>query len=184
MTIHSRRSHHSQSGGITILVVLSMLVLLTVMAVGMSRNSLREVFIVGSSRQSAVVRQAADTGLEYAIVWMQDGKTPTNAGAISFQAVRDNFTSHPENVGVSAPVPLSGAADVQLPAPAGQSRSFALKMLRVGKIQPDMTTSAVSSNLWNDVWVIQSSGTTVIGSTSFQHDKEVWRTTPDQTGKL
>lgn len=179
MNHQPRSTRATQSGGITILVVLSMLVLMTVIAVGMSRNSLREVFIVGSSQQAAVVRQTADTGLEYSIVWMKADKVPTDTGAIKFKEVQGLLVHNTESAGLSTPIAPVGATDMQMPAPTGQSRSFTLKMMRMGKVEPDMVSGGVvDTRSWNDLWIVQSSGRTVLGATTFQHDKEVWVTTP------
>ena len=46
----------SQRGGITIIVTLMLLVLLTISAVAMSRNAFREVVISGTTRQGSMVR--------------------------------------------------------------------------------------------------------------------------------
>ncbi|HJV89958.1 MAG TPA: hypothetical protein VJ623_06610 [Holophagaceae bacterium] len=181
MTQRSQPRFHSQSGGLTILVVLSMLVLMTVLAVGMSRNSLREIFIVGASRQSAVVRQAADSGLEYAILWADTRKTPSALGATNLQNTFSTLLSSRDNQGVSTAVATSGATDTVLPAPAGQTRSFSLKVLRLGKIQPVNTSGQLDERLFNDLWVIQSSGKVSVGATTFEHDKELWLTTTART---
>lgn len=175
------RSRSTQTGGITILVVFSLLVLMTVVAVGMSRNSLREVFIVGSSRQSAIVRQTADSGLEFAILWADVEKTPpTNPGGIALQNTYTHLLSGTDLQGISTPVTASGATDMQLPAPAGQSRSFSLKVLRLGPIDPD-NSQTLDDRLKNVLWVVQSSGRSTVGTTTFQHDRELWMSTTART---
>lgn len=180
------RPRHAQSGGITILVVLSLLVLMTTMAIGMSRNSLREIFIVGSSRQAAVVRHTADTGLEYTLLWMKQDRAASGAGAVALQGVRDKLVQDPALVGTPTAVSLSGASDVSLPAPSGQSRSFKLSIMRMGKVEPANSSPTVASDvsdtrLWDDLWVVQASGLSVVGSSTFQHDKEAWIKTAPQT---
>lgn len=180
MRNHTPNFRNTQAGGITILVVLSMLVLMTVIAVGMSRNSLREVFIVGSSRQSAVVRQAADSGLEFAILWADEKKDASTPGAQALKGMLTDLLSNGDYQGLSKKVDTTGMADTQLPAPSGQTREFALKVLRMGKISPN-NTSQIDERLFNDLWVVQASGKAVVGSATFQHDKELWMTTTART---
>jgi hypothetical protein len=75
------RRSPTQAGGITILVALMLLVFLTVVAVGMSRNSFREIVISGTSRQGSMVRNIADSGIEWGIFWLeQDNDDKAVAG--------------------------------------------------------------------------------------------------------
>ena len=67
--MHQERS--AERGGITILVALMLLVFLTITAIGMSRNAFREVVISGTTRQGAMVRNVADSGVEYGILWIE-----------------------------------------------------------------------------------------------------------------
>jgi Tfp pilus assembly protein PilX len=74
-----RHSFHPESGAITILVALMLLVLLTVAAVGMSRNSFRETVISGTSRQGAMTRNLADSGIEWGIYWLDTANSRSGA---------------------------------------------------------------------------------------------------------
>jgi hypothetical protein len=59
-----------QEGGVTILVALSLLALLTVAALGMSKNSFGEIRASGFSRQGAMARNVADSGIHWSLYWM------------------------------------------------------------------------------------------------------------------
>lgn len=83
---------HSQRGGITILVALSLLVILSVSAFGLARSSIREAAITGTVSQAAAVRGNADAGLDWAIQWMHpDNKQETalkTAGPVAFLQIK------------------------------------------------------------------------------------------------
>jgi hypothetical protein len=64
------RTPKGQEGGVTILVALSLLALLTVAALGMSKNSFREIRTSGFLKQGAMARNVADSGLHWSIYWM------------------------------------------------------------------------------------------------------------------
>ncbi|HJV23279.1 MAG TPA: hypothetical protein VJ570_11310 [Holophagaceae bacterium] len=177
------RKVHSQTGGVTILIVLSLLVLLTVTAIGMSRNSLREMMIVGTSRQAASVRQAADTGIEFAILWSDPQNKATGGGGLAFQQKMRWLLENPEHQGEPQSLPAGSNTDMTLLATADQSQFFDLKLLRLGKL-PLVLTSVQDERLYNDIWVTRSTGLVKLSGTSgisFQHDKELWVTTPAQT---
>ncbi|MCL1909095.1 MAG: hypothetical protein FWG12_07000 [Holophagaceae bacterium] len=65
---------NAQLGGTTILVVLTLLVLLTVAALSMSKNSFREIQTGGFLRQGAMAKNVADSGIEWSIYWI-DGES-------------------------------------------------------------------------------------------------------------
>lgn len=170
----------TETGGTTILVVLSLLVLLTVAAMGMSRNSLREMMIIGTSRQAANVRQAADAGLEFAVLWANPSNTPTGASGLDFQTQGQVLLQNQERQGEYLPISGGSPMPDTILADTGTYRqSFNLQLLRLGKL-PAAKTSVPDERLFNDLWVVRSSGVVNVGSTVFQHDKEMWLSTPVQ----
>lgn len=87
-------SKQSQAGGVTILVALMMLVFITVIAVGMSRNSFREIVISGTSRQGSMVRNVADSGVEWGIFYMDIANSEkVTAGTITATDTAKNLIS-------------------------------------------------------------------------------------------
>jgi hypothetical protein len=170
----------AEAGGITILVVLSLLTLLTVAAMGMSRNSLRDMMIVGTSRQAANVRQAADAGLDFAVLWANPTNVPSETAALDYQSVARTLLQSQELQGEYKDV-ASGkpTADTTLTDTTTYKQAFNLQLLRLGKL-PAAKTSVPDERLYNDLWVVRSSGVVTVGTTQFQHDKEMWLSTPVQ----
>jgi hypothetical protein len=72
---------NKQAGGTTILVVLTLLVLLTVAGLSMSKNSLKEIQTTAFVRQGAMATQVADSGIEWAFYWVDLGDPPESDGA-------------------------------------------------------------------------------------------------------
>ncbi|MBI3131706.1 MAG: hypothetical protein HYZ13_10305 [Acidobacteria bacterium] len=173
-----RHPRNSQAGGVVILVVLSLLVLMTVAAMGMSRNSLREVMIVGSARQASAVRQLADSGLEFSLLWSDPQNVATGLGAIKYQEKMRDLLVTPDKQGSYEELP-KGLSDMSLQS-AEPSQAFELRLLRLGKL-PVLKTSVPDERLYNDIWVTQSMGVMKVGTLEFQHRKEAWLTTPAQS---
>jgi Tfp pilus assembly protein PilX len=71
----------AQSGAIMILVALMLLVFLTIAAAGMTRNSFREILTSGTTRQSVMARNVADSGVEWTLLWMYGPNTPKATSA-------------------------------------------------------------------------------------------------------
>src|ERR1035438_110712 len=121
---------HTQSGGITILVTLMLLVLLTIAAGSMSRNSFREVVISGTTRQGAMTRNLADSGIEWSILYIDPINHPGNTTsstalqAIASTLLRNQIFGVPYDVSSQAAIttlPNVSAmpADLQMPAASG-----------------------------------------------------------------
>ncbi len=81
-----------ETGGITILVALMLLVLLTIAAVGMSRNSFRETVISGTARQGSMTRNVGDSGVEWSVFWLDlNNVTSPTATAAALRTCRENL---------------------------------------------------------------------------------------------
>lgn len=80
-------SSSSETGGITILVAMSLLILMMVVGFGMTKGSLREAVVAGTIRQGSMVRNVADSGIEWAVYWMYSN----NGGNIN--ATKSNGTA-------------------------------------------------------------------------------------------
>jgi Tfp pilus assembly protein PilX len=66
-----------QRGGITILVALILLGVMSLAAFAMAKNSLREISVTGNVWQATKAAEAADAGLDWFVVWTH----PANADA-------------------------------------------------------------------------------------------------------
>lgn len=179
---NARSLAHPEAGGITIVVSLMLLVLLTVAAVAMSKNALREMIISGTSRQGAEVRALADSGLEYSIYWMiqerENRPTINPTASTGYQgliATMDTLRNQPELGGSYYLVGTSSDMTV-VPTP-GKTGTFDLWMLRMGKL-PIVLTSQIDERLKPDLWAIRSNGLLDYGgATQFQHSREIWVST-------
>ena len=195
--------NHSQAGGITIIVALMLLVLLTVAALAMSRNSLREIVTSGFSRQGAMARNVADSGINWSIHWidLENGKV---ASGTALQLVRlkagllanDTLSGRAKDINstdFTAPldyVPggtLQG--ELQLPGSAGVTQGYTLGLTRMGKLPITMMSQGSGSGAFTpasggplkqapDLWAIRSDAQVIQGPTTFIHSKEVWISTP------
>src|ERR1035437_102355 len=161
-----RDLRHSEAGGITIVVALMLLVLLTVAAVAMSRNSLREIVTSGFTRQGAMARNAADSGIEWGIYWIDvdNSKSVGSPTALMMGPLADGLlhdelqlsgkardvatfvagTSNPNDV--YSPGTASLVADLTLPTPPGVTAGFNLGLTRMGKLPIAMTSQGAGTN--------------------------------------
>jgi len=147
-----KKNGNGQEGGVTILVVLSLLVLLTVAALGMSRNSFQEIRSSGFLRQGAMVRNVADSGLHWSLYWidLSDSTDPTAMKLISVKHLlaRDNQRSGRmwdinaaeykpggslSTEGLLIPPPSSNP-DFQTSFEADYEQGFTIGLMRMGKL--------------------------------------------------
>jgi Tfp pilus assembly protein PilX len=198
-------SSSPQTGGITILVALSLLVLLTIAAVGMSRNSFREVIISGTSRQGAMVRNAADAGIEWSIYWLDLSNAPSaTLTGIKLQTLKNKLLQDDTLAGkaydvhtgnIYPPLITSLQSDQIFTTVPGSSQGFSIAMTRMGKLPITDTSQGTTqagftpaqggiSKQAPDLWAVRSDGELKVGTgllaPTFVHSKEAWITTPIQ----
>jgi hypothetical protein len=183
-----RSSRHPESGAITIMVVLMLLVLLTLSAVGMSRNSLRAIIASGTVSQGSQAQNVADAGLEWAVFWLAaDPNSPplrpaATGGALALQGVRDSIISG-ASIGLPTAVPAS--SDFTLPGTGHARSSFDLTLTLMGQLpapntspQPGKSTTDFTPASIN-LWAIGTNGSLAYGGgPSFTRRREVWVTVP------
>ncbi|MBI4911423.1 MAG: hypothetical protein HY823_01685 [Acidobacteria bacterium] len=200
---HSR----SQSGGLTIMVALLLLVLLTVAAVGMSRNSFREVVITGTSRQGTMVRNVADSGIEWSLVWIGGDPTSATPTALALQNLRrtllqdDTLAGKPydpitaglyagpwstpqPDLTIALPAPSPGMPATTQWTSVGLTRMGKLPIQNIsqGVVQGSFTPAqgAVSRQA-PDLWALRSDAQVQVGSgalaPTFVHSKEAFIST-------
>jgi len=194
------KAHFTQAGGITILVSLMLLVVLTIAAVGMSRNSFREVVTSGFSRQGAMTRNVADSGIEWSIHWIdvENGKLATGT-ALQLANEKMALLTSDTLSGIAKDINGGGdyspggdlQPDLQLTGPAGVTQFFTIGMTRMGKLPitnmgqgsgPGAFSPASGGPLLlaPDLWAIRSDAQVQQGSVTFIHAKEAWISTPVQ----
>jgi hypothetical protein len=146
------KTGNGQEGGVTILVALSLLALLTVAALGMSKNSFKEIRTSGFLKQGAMARNVADSGIHWSLYWI--GATDsTDEAAQKFITLkntlaRDNTRSgklwginateyRPSGPlsadGVLMPRPSSNP-DFQAAFEADYEQGFTVGLMRMGKL--------------------------------------------------
>ena len=176
----------SQQGGITILVVLMLLVLLTVTAFGLSRNAIRENIISGTARQGMVVRNIADAGLELAVFWLDDanGASSGTPGAVALQTKVNNLLVNRTLAGEYQHIPAGTANTDMIVNSSGDSQYFDMSLMSMGKLPVVMTsqniiaTNSPSEALFPDLWAARADAHYVQGSVvDFVHGKEAWIST-------
>lgn len=195
-----------ERGGVTILVALSMLVLLTVLAMGSSRNSIRDVVISGTMRQGAMARNAGDSGIEWSLHWMHDDngaaakdsslrlRTMKNAllmdGTLSGVA-RELYSSDPAKPDIYKPDAGVEKPDLELKGVKDHRQFFTMGITRMGKLPVTDNSQGVGPGTYTpaaggeakqapDLWAIRSDGKVVVGGLTFRHAKEAWISTPVQ----
>ncbi|MFN8012221.1 MAG: hypothetical protein U0P81_12675 [Holophagaceae bacterium] len=196
-----------QTGGITILVALILLVLLTVAAAGMSRNSFREIVNSGTVRQGSQVRNVADAGIEWSIYWL-DIQNSTNAAdtALKMRTLKQTLLQNDTLAGfaydvntqaqyVGPPSVSTLQADNTYPVVNDTTQGFSIALTRMGKLPVTDISQGVTqgtftpaqgseSKLAPDLWAVRSDGQLQVGSGTFApgfiHSKEAWISTPVQ----
>jgi len=201
----SQPSRHAQQGGITILVVLMLLVLLTIASLGMSRNAFREIVISGTSRQGAMARNVADSGIEWSIYWMDSVNRLNGAdSAVLLRNLKDTLNADETGQTAGRPWALDGSAypvgnpptvpdDQKIGALAGTVQGFTVALTRMGKLPvsdisqgsgPGSFAPAQGNEAKQapDLWAVRSDSQVRVGTgltaTTFYHSKEAWISTP------
>jgi hypothetical protein len=198
-----RRPHHARSretGAVTILVSLALLVLLTLSALAMSRNSLREVFISGTAREGGLVRNAADSGIEWSVFWMDPAnESGATSAAASLNTLMTTLLKDNTLSGVPYDPQTQAVYDIaNPPAPcsdltfSGTAAGVSVALTRMGKLPISDTSQSAGSGFTPaagtetlaapDLWAVRSDAQYTIGTGAsalvFRHAKEAWVSTP------
>jgi Tfp pilus assembly protein PilX len=183
-----------QTGGITILVVLMLLVLLTIAAVGMSRNSFREAVISGTARQGSMVRNVGDSGIEWSLFWIfAENTTAPTATATGLKNLKTYLGQNPSLAGspydpstlgpYNTVNPPAAPADLALPQETSSAGTvttlgYSIALTRMGKLAVANTSQTADSSGFQparggenkpapDLWAVRSDARVSIGSGSF-----------------
>jgi hypothetical protein len=203
-TTPDRSLQDPQAGGITIIVTLMLLVLLTVGAVGMSKNAIRELAISGTSRQGAMARNVADSGIEWAVYWFDSKNSPSATGtALGFKNLKLKLEQDQTLAGVPYDPITQGlyptsvlptpASDMRLGAVADTTQGFTIALTRMGKLPIANMSQGTGPGSFSpaqgrdsvqapDLWALRADSQITVGSgllaTKFFHSKEAWISTP------
>jgi len=188
--MRSRPCEHirnAQAGGITILVVLMLLVLLTITVFGLSKNAIRENIIAGTARQGLEVRNVADAGLEWGVFWLDPSNTATssNPGALALQSEANTLLVDTTLAGAYQALPGSAKSDMVLQDVSGtDTQYFDMNLMSMGKLpvvmvsQNVIATNSPSAVLYPDLWSERANAHYVQGgAVDFVHSKETWIST-------
>jgi len=180
-----------ERGGITILVALLLLVLLTISAMAMSKNSLREVIISGTSRQGSEVRNIADTGLDWSICWIADSSRaapPSGSDAEALRTLTTSLATDGVRQGVTQYLTRPLGGEMTIAQADGVNKSFDLAITTMGEIrpqgsqvdgkQPPGAFSPASLQLWS---VRADAKVDYSGVQEFSHRRESWFTLPPKS---
>jgi hypothetical protein len=162
----------SQAGGITILVALMLLVFLSLICAGMTRNSFREILTSGTARQASMARSSADSGIEWAMFWIYPNNVPdaTNASAQLFagptglvntllanQTLAGHYVQL-SNFSPAAPVLYTGPGNQTMPADlavttpaANVTEGFTLSLMSMGSLPIKNSSQGTSSGTYRAV---------------------------------
>ena len=182
-----------QTGGITILVTLMLLVLITVAAMSMSKNALRELMISGTSRQGSMARNVADSGIEWATYWVDQYNSPAATGtAQMLNNLKVYLGQNPNMAGIawdptSAP-PYTKYNPASLAAPPGDTtvsvttngttqttQGFTVALTRMGKLPITNMSQGISQGSYTpaagavplqapDLWAFRSDSQVTVGT--------------------
>jgi hypothetical protein len=175
-------------GGITILIALVMLSVVTVSAFSMGRSSLRDLMMTGSDATGRKAFETADSGLDYAITWIgydPSYPTPPNATAQHlvniFQTEGIGRTDDPANQfasfvngqlvyslnGDSIGGDLTPGTSGQLQTTSEVTPSIDLTITWLGRVNPYSTSDK------SQYWLIRSTGRANVGTSySFNSVRE------------
>lgn len=79
----TRRLNDPQAGGITIVVAILLLGIISTAAFSLSRNTLRELINSGTVIQGTKAQTAADAGIDWFLLWAHPDNVNANAGSSS-----------------------------------------------------------------------------------------------------
>ena len=188
------------------IVALMLLVLLTVGAMGMSKNAMRELAISGTTRQGAMARNVADSGIEWAVYWLDvensRSAADTALGMANLKAKLGQNGSlagrayNPLDLQLYPTTRPTPPTDLTFGSVSGTTQGVSVALTRMGKVTTDGMSQGTSQGSYKpaggegsrgkqslpDLWALRSDSQITVGSgllaTKFFHSKEAWISTP------
>lgn len=177
-----------EKGGVTILVALMLLVLLTISAMAMAKNSLREVIISGTTRQGADVRNIADTGLDWSMCWITDSSRAAPASGSDAEALRtlvNDLAGDATRQGIAQPFTRPIGGEMTISQTGTVTRSFDLAVTTMGEVELQGTQRNPQDFIGKfnpatlQLWSVRSNALANYGGgMEFMHSRESWFTLP------
>lgn len=199
---HSKPCHpqSAQAGAITIMVALMLLVLLTIAAVSMSRNSFRDVVSSAFVRQGTMAQDVSDSGLEWSMYWITMANAANASGPaldlinLKNSMLQNNISSgQPYDIISGALYSPGGALNTSMEVlkTSTLTEGYTIGLTRMGKLPvtgisqgsgPGAFTPASGGQVLQapDLWAIRSDAQVVQGNVTFTSAKEAWVSTPVQ----
>jgi len=179
------------------MVTLSLLVLLTIAAISMSKNSFKEIQTSGLTRQGAMAKNVADSGIEWSIYWIGlDDYNISDPDAANLISLKDLLAGDSDLSGVARDIfsrseykpNALGNIGIEIDNPSNFTQSFTIGLTRMGKLPISnmsqgaaggYTPAAGSVPLQApDLWAIRSDARIKQGGLVFTHAREAWVSTP------
>ena len=189
---------NSQAGGISILVALMLLVLLTIATLGMNRNAMRDIVSTGFVRQGAAATSTANSGVEWALYWMATtnsaGATASAKAMLATQTmllVTPTLWGQPRDIITGGAYVTGGTLQPDLQWNNGTGvQGYTVGVTYMGHLAPSDTSQSVGStgyapatgtnNQGDNFWAIRSDAKVNQGQVSFTQAQEAWISNPIQ----
>jgi hypothetical protein len=191
-----------QAGGISILVALMLLVLLTIATLGMNRNAMRDIVSSGFSRQGANAASTANSGIEWALYWMTGTNgTSCTASAKAMLATQTTLLQNSKYWGQPMDI-ITGTAyspggtlqgDLKWSNQNGTGsavQGFTIGVTYMGHLPPTNTSQGVSQGQYDPAtgtnnqgdyfWAVRSDAQVIQGPVTFTQAQEAWISNPVQ----
>ena len=183
------------------MVTLSLLVLLTIAAISMSKKSFKEIRTSGFRRQGAMARNVADSGIEWSIYWIKfnDPGTAAEDAAKHFITLKNSLIEDSLLSGIAKDIFTQGnykpgyssdGVGVYYPKDIEQKYEleFTIGLTRMGKMPIVNMSQGQGSGAFTpaaggdspqapDLWAIRSDARVKRASATFTHAKEAWVST-------
>jgi hypothetical protein len=178
------------------MVALMLLVLLTIAAVSMSRNSFQDIVSTGFARQAAMTRNVADSGIEWALYWTTLQNVPTSGSALALTTLETTLLQNNNLAGITTDILTGGAytpgknqlSDLTWSSPTATT-GFTMGLTRMGKLPGTGMSQGLGAGAYSpangnvvaqdaDLWAIRADSQVQQGNVVFIHGQEAWISTP------
>lgn len=182
------RNH--ETGGVTILVALALLGMLTVGAFGLSRGTLRELMVLGAQRQGGQAQESAESALGWSLSALEAPAQDPDPGRMALHQAVQALADGMPDLGHEVWIPAAGSMVSRLPG--GEQALFQVGLTPMGRMAPPLS-SVLPEGLVPGreqglsgvmVWRIQAKSEVRVGSgMGFRGGSEAWVLDPREVGR-